>query len=123
MNCCFYRRKYIKSKKSFKEIEKLQIEHIFPQKPNEDQIKKWEIEFTDENWYDWKNTLGNLSIIESSTNSKASNKFFDQKQEILKNHSYLKINELIYKYKEWNLEAIKQRAKDILNEIKSIWEL
>lgn len=106
--------------KSVEIINKMQIEHIFPQIPTKQQADEWNVLF-DEKWFEWKDTLGNLSIIEPGTNQRLGNKPFNEKQELLKENSYLKINKIIYEYQEWNLETLKNRAKNILDQIKKVY--
>lgn len=108
--------------KSIEEIEKLEIEHIFPQNPREKELEEWRVRITDDEWNNWLNTLGNLSLIESSANKKLGNLSYEEKMELLKSCSYLKINKEIYEYREWGLEQLKSRAKRMLEYIKNIWE-
>lgn len=111
-----------KVERSIEEIEKLEIEHIFPQNPKQKDLEEWKVKITDEEWTNWLNTLGNLSLIESPANKKLGNLSYEEKMELLKNHSYLKINKEIYEYREWGLEQLKSRAKKMLEYIKNIWE-
>lgn len=112
---------------SLKKIDKeaISVEHIFPQNSNE-----WEkiceesgvsrkISFNDIK--EWLNTLGNLSIVDKSDNSRLSNKIFCDKKKILDDKSYLKINKILDGYHNWGVDEIKDRAKKILEYIHDIW--
>lgn len=112
---------------SKKEIIKsdISVEHIFPQNSNE-WLKMCEesgisnkISF--ENIKEWLNTLGNLSIVDKTDNSRLSNKIFCDKKKILEEKSYLKINKMLFNYNNWGVEEIKDRAKKVLNYIHNIW--
>ena len=104
----------LKSNNEFVNESKISIEHIFPQNPSD----QWEKEVIN-NIKDWINTLGNLSI--TNHNGALSNKTIEEKQKILEEKSYLKINKMIYESKNWNVEQIKERAQKILNYIHQIW--
>ncbi len=97
--------------------EKLSIEHIYPQNPNEE----WDLDENESN--EMKillNTLGNISM--TNDNSALGNKIFSRKKEILEERSYLKINKMIYDVEDWNPSEVKDRAKKIIEYIKQIWE-
>lgn len=64
--------------------EKLEIEHIFPQNPKEKDLEEWKVRIIDDEWNNWLNTLGNLSLIESPTNKKLGNLSYEEKMELLK---------------------------------------
>lgn len=104
----------LKSNNEFINESKISIEHIFPQNPSD----QWGKEAIN-NIKGWINTLGNLSI--TNHNSSLGNKTLEEKQKILEEKSYLKINKMIYECQNWDLEEIKQRAKKILNYINQIW--
>lgn len=117
--------KYLNNDKKISDENDLNIEHILPQ-----DLKEWQKAINNkitnnyDNWdeiYSWLHTLGNLSIINKKDNSAISNKTFEEKQKILEERSYLKINKFIYEHNEWTVESIKKRAKQILEYIKEIW--
>lgn len=103
----------------------LSVEHIFPQNSSEwNKAVSENIVKEYDSWDEiktWVHTLGNLSITNSKDNSALSNKTFLDKQKILEERSYLKINKHIYEYNEWTVKSIKDRANKILEYIKEIW--
>ena len=103
----------------------INIEHIFPQ-----DSKKWKqaleesgvsTNVTFDDMKEWLNTIGNLSIVNSKDNSSLSNKVFIEKQKILEEKSYLKINKMLYETDTWTVKEIKERAKKIIDYIDKIW--
>lgn len=103
----------------------ISIEHIFPQDSSEWLDIYNKTEFEKVNSYvemsEWLNTLGNLTIVDASDNSRLSNNVFIDKQKILEEKSYLKINKFLFEWNKWSIESIKDRATKILDKIKNLW--
>jgi Ca2+-binding EF-hand superfamily protein len=90
------------------------IEHVYPQKPNEELIRKYTIDSTD--------NIGNLLVISFKTNSSLGNKSPEEKFKLLQgkqakqiqNSEYVK--EFVKKYSNkasrWDDEVIANRAED-----------
>ena len=87
------------------------IEHIFPQKPE----KNWGL--TKEQIKDYVNLLGNLTLVDRVINSKAGNKSISEKIKLLK-ESELPITKIIVKQIVdsgliWNKDSIIERQAEI----------
>lgn len=98
-------------------FDKLQIEHILPQKLNDD----WKTvlgDYFDETHKHYKNLLGNLTL--TGMNSEMSNKPFDYKKKIYLT-SHLELNKYFADLEEWTPEEIDLRTESLANEIISIW--
>ena len=89
--------------------EKLQIEHIMPQKLNED----WQSELGDDYetiHQDLINTIGNLTLIRH--NQELGNKPFSEKKEVYENNAGLQIAKTkITNQDKWDEMAIKSRSE------------
>ncbi|MCR8613182.1 MAG: DUF262 domain-containing HNH endonuclease family protein [Mycoplasma sp.] len=100
---------------------KISIEHIFPQ--NSLKIKKLYSDDEYEKTIYLLHSLGNLTITDE--NSRLSNNDIKSKKDILNRFGYFKINKDLKEKQnnEWNSEAIKNRSKELLDKIHSIWNL
>jgi hypothetical protein len=94
--------------------EKADIEHIFPQTPNSD----WEedipdIEERNDILHNFLHTLGNLTLISPSYNSKISNKRFSEKRDIeggLLSCGFFFLLQGLKDITHWNKKAIEERT-------------
>lgn len=103
-------------------FEELQIEHIMPQKLNDDWKRmigdSWELvhkKFMD--------ILGNLTL--TGYNPEYSNKSFQDKRDMKKGfkESGLRLNRELAKLNKWDEEEIKRRAKKLSKIAADIWDL
>lgn len=101
-------------KRSFEKFveEYSSIEHIFPQ--GADKKLEWKNNLGD--LFDGTkrlcNTIGNLTLLDLHANGYNSNDIFDKKKKVFSD-SYLKINNKISDYDEWNFSSIKDRSNKI----------
>ena len=103
---------------------KLELEHIFPQKPNDECLEKDDLS-------DHKNRLGNLTLLPEDWNNKMSNHCFKEKMygisskpEISYINSGLKLNEKYLKqYEKWTLSDIEDRENNLCALAKNVWNL
>ena len=96
------------------------VEHILPQKPNDD-WKKYLTARNDSQTHElWLHTLGNLTL--TGENSTLSNSAFDKKKEIYSrsNFSYTRA---LTKYPEWTSKQIQSRAQKLADAAIKIWTL
>ena len=98
-------------------LDTLTIEHIMPQRLN----NEWKVELG-ENYEDvhlWlKDNIGNLMLIGDRVNSAVSNRGFDVKKYIYTESDLWKANnENIAKAETWNKDAIKARCERMINDI------
>jgi len=107
-------------------IEEVDTEHILPNRKN----KKWikylmEIESLSEEgvrttYNDFKNRIGNLTIIQRGFNKKMSNKTFDEKKIYYKKSNISITNEL-GNIDIWSFSAIDKRSEELANVGRVIW--
>ena len=94
------------------------IEHIMPQKP----AGEWQPIYDQDpdEYKEYLNRLGNLTILQDKMNIKAKNKdFFDKKSYY--NESRLTITRKLNEYTKWNYETIQSRQEYLYEESKDIW--
>ncbi|MFO0905839.1 MAG: DUF262 domain-containing HNH endonuclease family protein [Pirellulales bacterium] len=72
--------KGVKTPGSLEEYMELEIEHILPNTPEEDLRKKFAKDNPGADYNDYKNRLGNFTLLERPINIVASNGFFEQKK-------------------------------------------
>lgn len=94
--------------------KKLSIDHIAPQKPNEEWLKNFESKNEYESLVD---TIGNLTLVSSQDNSSMGNHSFEYKQKILKQQNHIKLNIKILETHKWNGEEILKRSEFLAHEI------
>ena len=111
----------IEMKKSTNKInynDKYSIDHIYPQDSS-----NWDFSNGNkEKMNSLLHTLGNLSLIDTSSNSSIGNKNFYEKKKAMDKKSKSKMDEYIYKNSEWTEDEIIKRSKEILKDIKDIWK-
>lgn len=91
--------------------EKRRVEHIFPQTPKEEYWNAQVIKDLSPR----KHCIGNLSFIDTSSNTDASNKSYDYKLLIYKKSKFT-LNKNIAKYSKWNLTNFNKRNIDLVNQ-------
>ena len=119
----------------------LQIEHILPQNPDKDLLEKWAIENPGKDYDDYKERLGNLTLLEKPLNIVARNDFYAAKcvtykksssyltrslaelADIGQNTSVSRINTQIQSFSEWNSVAIEERQSMLIDLVKDIWKI
>lgn len=101
------------------DFQNITIEHIMPQ-----DLKDWGENYLGEEFQKihtkYLNKLANLTIIEQSFNSKASNRPFDEKKEFYK-ESHFEITKEISKYENWKEEDITKREEELINKLLNIF--
>ena len=106
---------------SKKYSDKVTIEHILPQNIGN---AYWSDRFSGEEHKYWVNKLGNLTLLSGYKNSKAQNDGFDKKIKVYggsgKTVSF-DISKDVLKYKDWDIEALKDRHKHLLKIAEDIW--
>lgn len=95
------------------------IEHIMPQKP----AGEWLTMFNNdkEEYKDFLNRLGNLTVLQDKKNIRARNKDFKDKKVYYK-ESRLKITKDISEYENWGYDKIRERQEYLYDEAKEIWK-
>jgi hypothetical protein len=118
----------------------LEIEHILPNKPKVDLRSKWAAENPGTAYDDYKNRLGNLTLLEKPINIVAGNDFYAAKQaEYRKSGNYLtrslveltsvgqntsisRINEKLKAFFAWDAKAIEERHGLLITLAQDIWK-
>lgn len=119
---------------------RLEIEHILPNTPTPVLRTKWEGANPIANYDDYKNRLGNLTLLEKPINIVAGNDFYAEKQaEYRKSANYLtrslvdltsvgqntsisRINEQLKAFPEWSATAIDERHALLTALARGVWK-
>lgn len=125
---------------SLEPFTNLEIEHILPNKPEDDLRGKWATENPGMVYDDYKNRLGNLTLLEKPINIVAGNDFYAGKQvEYSKSGNYLtrslvtltdvgqntsisRINAKLEAFPAWNAVTIEKRHAMLIALAKDVWK-
>jgi len=111
------------NRKEVVNLEEYTIEHILPQNTN--LSEEWQT-MLGENWKEIQNqflhTLGNITL--TGYNSELSDKPFNEKKIMLGgfNDSPIRLNEFLRKTDTWDVTQIENRAKQLCEKAKQIWQ-
>lgn len=130
----------LKTPGSLEPFTKLEIEHILPNKPEDDLRGKWATENPGMAYDDYKNRLGNLTLLEKPINIVAGNDFYAAKQaEYSKSGNYLtrslvalidvgqntsisRINTKLEAFPAWNAASIEKRHGLLIALAQDVWK-
>jgi len=119
---------------------KLEIEHILPDNPTTELRNKWANENPNADYDDYKNRLGNLTLLEKPINIVAGNDFYEVKQaEYRKSGNYLtrslvdltivgqntsisRINAKLVTFPSWDATSIEKRHGMLIVLVQDIWK-
>ena len=125
---------------SLEPFTNLEIEHILPNKPEDDLRGKWATENPGMAYDDYKNRLGNLTLLEKPINIVAGNDFYTAKQlEYIKSGNYLtrslvaltdvgqntsisRINAKLESFPAWNSASIEKRHAMLIALAQDVWK-
>ena len=125
---------------SLEPFTNLEIEHILPNKPEDDLRGKWATENPGMVYDDYKNRLGNLTLLEKPINIVAGNDFYTAKQsEYSKSGNYLtrslvaltdvgqntsisRINAKLEAFPGWNAATIEKRHAMLIALAQDVWK-
>ncbi|TIN31724.1 MAG: DUF262 domain-containing protein [Mesorhizobium sp.] len=117
----------------------LEIEHILPNTPTAALRNQWAAENPNTLYDDYKNRLGNLTLLEKPINIVAGNDFFSGKTaeyrksgnyltrsltqltEVGQNSSITRINKMLKSYPVWNAKSINDRHGKLIELAKDVW--
>lgn len=87
------------------------LEHILPKNPNQD----WKDLLASDNDIvaDCLNRLGNLCLLDKSSNKKEATSAFSKKMDIYRESDFHITKEVAQKYAEWNRTAIEERQQEL----------
>lgn len=108
-----------KDNKEKVDISSLSIEHFLPQTLT----NSWKAKLGDKYQIihdKYLHNIGNLSL--SGDNTQLGNKSFEEKKQILKEQSRLKLNQYLIDSTDWGEEEINKRAEHLFYEANNIWK-
>jgi len=94
------------------------IEHIMPQKPKGEWLELFKKD--GDEYKDFLDRLGNLTILQDKNNIRARNKDFSDKK-VFYETSRLSITHSLREYKKWDYEEITKRQEALYELAKDIW--
>ncbi len=95
------------------------LEHILPKKPKEGE---W-TNFSNEEVEEFKNRLGNLTVMSKKKNSDLKSESFEKKVEVYKTSDIQITKDIAEKYSEWSLENIIKRQEFLADIAVKTWNL
>lgn len=108
-----------KEQETSKDTEKVNLEHILPEKP--DLKKDWN-NFTDELHKTFYKRIGNLTLLDKDFNSRQKCLSFNEKKKFFKSSEIL-ISRSLSKLKKWDISAIEKRQEEFSEKAVEIWTL
>ncbi|UZR30807.1 DUF262 domain-containing protein [Methylococcus mesophilus] len=130
----------LKTPGSLEPFTKLEIEHILPDNPTAELRAKWATENQSAAYDDYKNRLGNLTLLEKPINIVAGNDFYASKQaeyrkcgnyltrslveltDVGQNTSISRVNEKLASFLAWNAKSIENRHGLLITLVKDVWK-
>lgn len=114
------------SKLSFIESNnKIHIEHVLPQ--TIDERDDWRKKFTSEEIEEYKNSIGNLTLLSGRKNTQAQNYDFEKKKQIYKNSDNVttsfELTKRISEKSEWTPKVIDERREELVNQLASVIDI
>jgi hypothetical protein len=131
----------LKTPGSLEPFTKLEIEHILPNTPTPELLATWVATNPDASYDDYKNRLGNLTLLEKPINIVAGNDFYATKREeyrksgnyltrslveltkVGQNTSISRINEKLAAFPVWEAASIEQRHSMLIALAQDIWRV
>ena len=105
-------------KLSWEDMKKYEIEHIFPQNPDE----TWSVELGSQELNNLRenklNLIGNLTLLDDNSNKVQKNKNYSFKRSNYKDSRFEITRKVAEIYDKWNSETINDRTNEIVNFIK-----
>jgi len=132
--------KGVKVQGSLEPFSELEIEHILPNSPEKELRDAWASENPGASYDDYKNRLGNLTLLEKPINIVAGNGFYEAKKvEYKKSENYLtrslaeltevgqntstsRINAKLAAFNEWNAVSIERRHELLIALAQDVWK-
>lgn len=130
----------VKTPGSLAPYTSLEIEHILPDTPTAELRTTWDSENPNADYDDYKNRLGNLTLLEKPINIVASNEYYTAKQaEYRKSSNYLtrslveltnvgqntsitRINEKLESFPAWGAASIEKRHEMLMKLARDVWK-
>ena len=130
----------IKTAGTLEPFMKLEIEHILPDNPTPSLRANWVAENPNADYDDYKDRLGNLTLLEKPINIVASNDFYADKQDeyrksgnyltrslveladVGRNTSISRVNEKLKAFSAWNVGSIEKRHEMLIALARDVWK-
>lgn len=130
----------LKTSGSLEPFTKLEIEHILPDNPKPELRATWAAESPNAVYDDYKNRLGNLTLLEKPINIVAGNDFYSAKlaeygksgnyltrslvalTEVGQNTSITRINAKLAAFPAWNSDSIEKRHALLIALAQEVWK-
>lgn len=130
----------LKTPGSLEPYIKLEIEHILPDNPKAELRATWAAENPNADYDDYKNRLGNLTLLEKPINIVAGNDFYTAKQveygksgnyltrslvaltDVGQNTSISRINAKLETFPAWNAASIEKRHAMLIALAQDVWK-
>ena len=130
----------IKTAGTLEPFMKLEIEHILPNNPTPSLRANWVAENPNADYDDYKDRLGNLTLLEKPINIVASNDCYADKQDeyhksgnyltrslvefadVGRNTSIARINEKLKAFSAWNVGSIEKRHEMLIALARDVWK-
>lgn len=130
----------VKAAGSLEPYANLEIEHILPDTPTADLREMWVKENPKADYDDYKNRLGNLTLLEKPINIVAGNDYYTSKQveygkssnyltrslaqltNVGKNTSISRINEKLEAFPAWDAASIDRRHELLMKLVLDVWK-
>lgn len=130
----------MKTPGSLEPFTKLEIEHILPDNPKAELRATWAAENPNAVYDDYKNRLGNLTLLEKPINIVAGNDFYTAKRveygksgnyltrslvaltDVGQNTSISRINTRLEAFPEWNATSIEKRHSLLIALAQEVWK-
>lgn len=108
-----------KEQETSKDTEKVNLEHILPEKPG--LTRDWS-NFNEEEHKTYYKRIGNLALLDKDLNSKQKSLAFKEKKKFFKSSEIL-ISKSLSKLKKWDIEEIEKRQEEFAEKAIKIWTL
>jgi hypothetical protein len=108
-----------KEQETSKDTEKVNLEHILPEKP--DLKKDWN-NFTEDEHKTFYKRIGNLTLLDKDLNSKQKSSAFSEKKKFYKSSEIL-ISKSLSNIKNWDKKAIEKRQEEFSEKAVETWSL
>lgn len=132
----------MRSRGSLDQFASLEIEHILPDTPEKVLSETWKASNpADAEYDDYKNKLGNLTLLEKPINIVAGNDYYNEKtleyakcgnyltrslvklESVGENSSINRINTKLQSFSEWSAESIECRQQMLIDLTPDIWKI
>jgi hypothetical protein len=100
--------------------KKIDLEHIMPKARTGPWLSATN---DDEEYHDYVNRLGNLTLIEHSKNQAESTESFDKKKAIAYSKSDIELTHKLASKRQWTTAEIRKRQQEMAQTAKGVWKL